>query len=170
MHPILWLTLPVLCIIAWEDLRERSIHWWWPPVVSIFLALHMVLVRPELDLATNVLHNLLFLGLQFGGAFLLHLLRHGTWTNPVDRFIGSGDLLFCAALTTGFAPPDFVAFLLSGLLLCIGWYVLRVALRPKATPTIPMAGLLAIHLAGWLVVVPYLPHDPFTAWLSYQPY
>ncbi|MBL7955929.1 MAG: hypothetical protein JNJ91_12890 [Flavobacteriales bacterium] len=166
MHPIHWFTLPVLGIIAWEDLRARSIHWWWPPLVGIALAAHLAVAQPDHDLVAGIGYNLLFLVLQFGGALLLLAVRRGDWSNPVDRSIGSGDLLFCAALTTGFAPPNFVAFLLSGLLLCILWYLARTALRPRSTPTIPLAGLLALHLIVWLVAAPHLPMDPFTGWFT----
>lgn len=156
------LTLPVLGAIAWEDLRERSIHWWWPPLLSIGLAWHQYHANAEAHIASNTLQNLLFLVLQFGGALLLLMLRRRSWTNPLDRFIGSGDLLFCAALTTGFAPLNFILFLLSGLVLCLFWYAGQVVVRPNARRTVPLAGLLAIHLALWIAVDLLSPIHPFT--------
>jgi len=149
---MVWIQLAALLVlgmIVWEDLRERSIHWWWLPLLAIGLALPRWNGLPNEDHVWQVTFNLIFLALQVGGTFLFLLLRNRAWINPVDRFIGLGDLLFFAVLALGFSSAHFMLFLLSGLALCIPAYLLLVRLWPSTARTVPTAGFLAAYLFLW---------------------
>lgn len=149
---MLWLqllTLSVLGFIAWEDLRARSIHWWWLPLLAIGLALPAWFQVPNDIYVYNAGYNLLFLVLQLGGTFGLLMLRHRSWRNPLDRYIGLGDILFFCALAFGFAPFNFVVFMLTGLLLCLPAYAVLVRSHPTTPRSVPTAGFMAIYLICW---------------------
>jgi peptidoglycan/LPS O-acetylase OafA/YrhL len=145
------LTLLVLGAIAWEDLRMRSIHWWWLPLLAVGLVLPVWLERGLHDQGPQAGYNVTFLALQLGATFLLMMLRHRTWRTPLDRFIGLGDVLFFLVLALCMATPSFLLFLLSGLALCIPAYLIMLRVRPQAERTIPTAGFLAIYLMLWTV-------------------
>lgn len=139
-------TLPVLGMIAWEDLRERSIHWWWLPLLAIGLVIPALAGGDQLG---NMAMNLSFLGIQLGATYLLLLLRHGTRVDPLARFIGLGDLLFFAVLALGLDTGRFILFLISGLALCVPAYYLLRHMQPTTPRTVPTAGFLALYLMVW---------------------
>jgi hypothetical protein len=149
MSWIQFLSLPVLGMIAWEDLRERSIHWWWLPVLAAVLLLPSCSVLSSDDQAARIGFNLLFLGLQLGATFLYLLIRHGAWVNPVDRFIGLGDVLFFVVLALGLSRSNFIVFLLTGLAFCVPAYLLLIRLHSSTPRTVPTAGFLALYLGLW---------------------
>ncbi len=149
---IQFLTLPVLGMIAWEDLRERSIHWWWLPVLALALLLPSWSGLTSDDQAARIGFNVLFLVLQLGATFLYLIIRHGAWMNPVDRYIGLGDLLFFLVLALGLSRSNFILFLITGLALCVPAYFLLVRLHHSTPRTVPTAGFLAVYLAFWCVL------------------
>lgn len=149
---IQFLTLPVLGMIAWEDLRERSIHWWWLPVLALALVLPSWSILSSDDQAARIAFNLSFLGLQLGATFFYLIIRHGAWMNPVDRYIGLGDLLFFLVLALGLSRSNFILFLITGLALCVPAFFLLVRLHHSTPRTVPTAGFLALYLAFWCVL------------------
>lgn len=146
------ITLLVLGTIAWEDLRERSIHWWLLPLLALAMVVPAWIELPFWELSAQVGFNLLFLALQLGGLLLFVLLRNRRWVDPVNRYIGSGDLFFFLVLALGLSKANFVLFYLSGLALCIPAYLLLVRLWPATERTVPTAGFLALYLMLWSVV------------------
>ncbi|MCB0770942.1 MAG: hypothetical protein KDC00_11115 [Flavobacteriales bacterium] len=147
-----FITLLVLGTIAWEDLRERSIHWWLLPVLAIAMLVPAWVELPMWELGAQMGFNLLFLGMQLGGLLLFVVLRNRGWVDPVNRYIGSGDLYFFLVLALGLSSANFVLFYLSGLALCIPAYLLLVKLWPATERTVPTAGFLALYLMLWCMV------------------
>lgn len=143
------ITLLVLGIIAWEDLRERSIHWWLLPVLAIAMIAPAWYGLSTAELYGQMGFNLAFLGLQLVGTLLLLMIKQGRWVNPVDRSIGTGDLLFFVVLAVGLSRANFVLFYMSALVLCIAAHLLLVRLFPNVQRTVPTAGYMAIYLMVW---------------------
>ena len=146
------LSLVVLAVIAWEDFRYRAIHWSLLIVLALCLALPALQGRPLLSWWSDLRSNLLFMIVQFTLAFGILMIKHGRWENPLNRFVGLGDLLFLLVLATGLSRWSFLFFYLSGLVLCLPTYLLMRWLRPRTTATIPLAGLLSIYLGFWMVL------------------
>lgn len=144
------LTLFVLGFIAWEDLRERSIHWWLLPLLATCLILQVIQEHGLTDQVLQASWNLAFLGLQFVAVLLLMWLRHRD-PRVFGRSIGIGDLLFFFVLAIGLSQADFILFLLSGLALCVPAHFLLIRRRSGEERTVPLAGLLSIYLAIWQV-------------------
>ncbi len=152
---IQFLTLPVLGMIAWEDLRERSIHWWWLPVLALAALLFPVLLQglavdgPRASGSTCAI--LWFC--NWAPPFLYLIIRHGAWMNPVDRFIGLGDVLFFLVLALGLSRSE-----LHPLPTSLDWPFACSGLLPVDPPaphtprTVPTAGFLAVYLAFWCVL------------------
>lgn len=148
------LVLPVLGMIAWEDLRDRAIHWWWLPLLAALLlgTAHGPWAMQALDAAWN----LGFLAVQLSAAGLW-LLARGRSPREAMAGIGTGDLLFFVVVALGLPRAEFVPWHLSGLCLSLAAHLLWVRLRPAADRTIPLAGYLAVHLGLWLVVRAWWP-------------
>jgi hypothetical protein len=146
------ITLVVLAVIAWEDFRYRAIHWSLLLVLALCLALPALQDRPLLSWWWDMRSNILFMLVQFTLAFGILMIKHGQWENPLDRFIGLGDILFLLVLAAGLSRWSFLFFYLSGLLLCLPTYLLMRWLKPRMTPSIPLAGLLSIYLGFWMVL------------------
>ncbi|MBK7484533.1 MAG: hypothetical protein IPI72_17725 [Flavobacteriales bacterium] len=72
--------------------------------------------------------------------------------NPVDRYIGLGDILFFLVLALGLSRSNFILFLITGLALCVPAYFLLVRLHHSTPRTVPTAGFLAVYLAFWCVL------------------
>ncbi|MBS1580907.1 MAG: hypothetical protein JST66_01780 [Bacteroidetes bacterium] len=145
------LTVLLLGVIAWEDLRHRAIHWSLLPGLFLCLAVPAFLGRPRGAWYADTGFNLAFLAVQFTVAVGLVMLRHRRWENPVDRWVGLGDLLFLAVLATGLSRWSFLVFYLSGLVLCIPAYLLLVRWAPRTVRSVPLAGFLAIYLGIWML-------------------
>lgn len=143
------ITLLVLGVIAWEDLRERSIHWWLLPVLAIAMLIPAWTSLSASELYGQMGFNLAFLGLQLAGTLLLLMIKQGRWVNPVDRSIGTGDLLFFVVLAVALSRANFVLFYLSGLVLCIAAHLMAIRFLPNAQRTVPTAGYMAIYLMVW---------------------
>ncbi len=146
------LALSVLGMIAWEDLRDRAIHWWWLPLLAALLLGTAGHVTQALD----ALWNLGFLAVQLSAAGLW-LLARGRSLGEARAGIGTGDLMFFVVVALGLPRAEFVPWHLSGLCLSLAAHLLWVRLRPTADRTIPLAGYLAVHLGLWLVVRPWWP-------------
>ncbi|MDQ3100660.1 MAG: hypothetical protein M3R08_04685, partial [Bacteroidota bacterium] len=145
------ITLLVLGFIAWEDLGERSIHWWWLPLLMIGLVVPVIIEGSISDHLSQSGFNLSFLGLQFTALLLLLLLRYRRWVDPF-RFIGLGDVLFFLVLAITLSPANFLLFYLTGLAFCVPAYILLVKWHPRTQRTIPTAGLMSMYLIIWSIV------------------
>lgn len=142
------ITLLVLGIIAWEDMRERSIHWYWLPLLTLGLVVPAVSENSVHELVMPIGFNLAFIGFQFAAILLFLMLRNRRWVDPF-QYIGLGDLLFFAVLALALSPANFLVFYLSGLALCLPAYFLLVRLKPTTPRSVPTAGFLALYLMIW---------------------
>ncbi|MBL7982294.1 MAG: hypothetical protein JNL52_10860 [Flavobacteriales bacterium] len=156
------LMMPILGMIAWEDLRDRAIRWWWLPLLAGLLMLGNAPYQPWPTTANNALWNLGFLAVQLSAAGLW-LLARGRTPARVANSIGAGDLLFFVAVALGMPCQEFIPYHLSGLLMGLVLHLVWLRIRPQADPTIPLAGYMAIHLGFWLTLRPFIPvdHLPF---------
>ncbi|WP_345954230.1 hypothetical protein [Mucilaginibacter sp. PAMB04168] len=144
-------TLSVLLVIGWEDLRSRSVHWFWFPVLAVaFMAIRLIQgdTWPAIGLSGAL--SISFLLIQLLLVSLYFSLKARQWVNITAGLLGWGDvlLLFCLAL---YLPLlNFIAFYVASLvLILLGWIVWR--RRPAGEKTIPLAGLQALLFAAVLI-------------------
>ena len=155
--------LLVLAAIAVEDLRARSIHWWWLPALAACLWMTGWPGTQHPDHLVDAGWNLVFLLLQGSGVCLWWMLRQRSPAQLVQQ-IGSGDILFLVALAVALPRWEFLPVLLTGLCTgLLGAGLLR-WLRPSGDPTVPLAGLMAIHLGLWTLTKHLVPGSVWAAW------
>jgi hypothetical protein len=153
--------LVVLTAIAVEDLRARSIHWWWLPAMALSLWMTGWPMTHTLKHLEDAGWNIGFLVLQASGVGAWWLLRKRPAAGLLHQ-LGSGDILFLIALAVALPRWEFLPVLLTGLgasLLGAGllrWW------RPNSDPTVPLAGLMAIHLGLWTLTKHLLPGSFWT--------
>ncbi|AXT18316.1 hypothetical protein D7030_08345 [Flavobacteriaceae bacterium AU392] len=132
----------VLYIIFYQDIKNREIHVILP--ILIF-SLSLVVNYFSIDLNFNsILYNVAFILINTIGLILYFSLKAREFTNPIDKSIGLGDLIFLLGITPLFNFKAFVLFFILGLIFSLILYgTTRVF---KKTFTIPLAGYLSIFL------------------------
>lgn len=144
------LGLPVLAAIAWEDLRDRSIHWWLLPLLVLALLPEQLQNHGWQEQVRQSAWSLLFLTLQLGLAVSFVWFRQGA-TLRIKDLIGLGDVLFLLAVAVCLPTERYILFVLIGLSLCVPLHFLTRRISQHHGSTIPLAGLLAIVLGGWII-------------------
>ncbi|MEM9024988.1 MAG: hypothetical protein AAGB22_14680 [Bacteroidota bacterium] len=147
------LILPVLAGILVQDLRFRAISWYWLPLLFGALLFQAFTHRNTELIVSDFMTNLVFIGIQLVVITLYFSVKEGRLTWVVNRFIGSGDLLFLVALSIGFAPFNFVLFTLLALVFSLLAFPVMMAVQRKRPATIPLAGLMSVPLMAGAVLM-----------------
>ncbi|WP_308993686.1 hypothetical protein QLS71_007920 [Mariniflexile litorale] len=132
----------VLTVVLYQDIMNRTIHITLP--VSLFLiAMSINFISIDLDFY-NILYNIAFVLINILGLTLYFSFKNKVFINPIDTFIGLGDIVFFIAITPLFTLKPFILFFIIGLLFSLlvhGVYSIF-----KNGKTIPLAGYLALFL------------------------
>src|SRR5580693_9019299 len=109
-----------LSMIAYQDCRSRSVYWWCFPVLAIGgLIMSLIKLGAPVLFFQYLFMNLFFLTLQLAVLKVYFVLRHRKNAAMINKKIGSGDLLFLAAVSFFFSPVNFLVFYLCSLLFTI---------------------------------------------------
>lgn len=146
------LTVVVLLLVCWEDLRHRAVHWSLFPLTGLLFGAPAYLGRSHAAWLADLGMNALFLLVQAVALVAWTSLRYGRWTDPIGRMIGMGDVLFLAAIVPGLSFDHFAPYYVSGLVLCLVLHLTVLRHWPGQPRTVPTAGLLAAYLACWVVM------------------
>ncbi|MEP1490158.1 MAG: prepilin peptidase [Algibacter sp.] len=132
----------ILVFVFFQDLKKRTIHVALP--VILFL-LALVINYSSIDLKFNtMLYNIVFITINILGLVLYFSYKNRGFINPIDTYIGLGDVVFFLAITPLFNLKPFILFFVSGLLFSL---LLHVSLSLfKQVKTIPLAGYLSLFL------------------------
>lgn len=142
--PYLLLLIPAVPL-AWADFRRREVSVVWLAVLGAgcfgvawrMQGLETTLLDTGLNTALLVLFGLILTG--------WHLLRGKPLRTIFRSSFGSGDAVMMLATTPLFAPTGYVRFLLAGCVAALVWWFVK---RPA---TLPLAGFMALTLAGYAV-------------------
>jgi hypothetical protein len=159
-----------LVMIARQDYRSRSVHWFWFPLLALGgLSLNLGQGHSLGGALANSAWNLLFLALQFallnGYFYLRQRIRPASPALSVklsvklsDK-IGAGDICFLIAACCAFSPLNFILFYLCSLLFSILAWLSRRLLNRSFDPSIPLAGLQASFfiLVLWACLILNVP-------------
>lgn len=156
------LHIGLLLLLGWasyQDWKFRAIHWFIFPLIAADALLIFVWTDWSLE---ALLRNCLFIAAVMGMLFFYVSLREKRWTNLFERHFGLGDLLFFLAVTPLFNSFNYILFFITGMFFSATVHGL-VSLRWK-TPTIPLAGYLAVYVislkaVGWLWAVDLFYQD-----------
>ncbi len=129
----------LLILIFWEDLKERSVHWFLFPLLFIGgLWFRDFQINWE-DLGMN----LLFLCVLFGGLTVYLSLKLGKLVAITKAHFGWGDILFLLAITPFFSFFNFVLLFTFGTIAVLLIHVI-VSLFVSGPKSIPFAGYFAL--------------------------
>lgn len=103
-------------------------------------------------------YNICFLVINIFGLILYYSLKNKSFVNPIDSFIGFGDILFFLAITPLFNFKPFILFFIIGLIFSLMLFGVLNAF--KKTETVPLAGYFAIFLIGNLFLKNVLNINP----------
>lgn len=141
MYIILFL---ILCVLAFQDFKEREIS----GLLIIFLFIVSFTINSYHFSIWSSLQNILFNGvfilMEIIGLALYFSIRHGKLINPIDTFIGMGDLLFLIAVSALFSFQQYLLFFSVSLFTILLLYFIPSIKLGWEKKKIPLAGVLAI--------------------------
>jgi len=132
--------------IIFQDLKYRSIH------IALIGGLVVGSIFTNLgSWLNNLIYNLIFITTNTIGLFIFYSIKLKRFTNPIDQFLGLGDVLFFLAITPLFSIHSYLFFFLSGLIFSL---LIHVMLNHKQInhKTIPLAGYLSIYLISYILI------------------
>ena len=134
--------ITILIFVVIQDLKHRTIHVVLPILIFV---LSVLINNASKDLNfSDTLYNILFVIINIIGLTIYFSLKNRALVNPIDSYIGLGDILFFLALTPLFNLKSFILFFIFGLLFSLLVHV--VFTRFIRMKTIPLAGYLALFL------------------------
>ena len=72
--------------------------------------------------------------------------------NIINSYMGLGDILFFAVITTAFSPVNFIIFYVAGLLFTLIAYKIYIGLNKAGSKEIPLAGTLSVAMMVVLLI------------------
>ncbi|MDO5968993.1 prepilin peptidase [Flavivirga aquimarina] len=132
----------ILVFVFFQDLKKRTIHVALP--IILFL-LALVINYSSTDLKFSyILYNIAFIIINILGVVLYFSLKNKGFVNPIDTYIGLGDIAFFLAITPLFNLKPFILFFVFGLLFSLLTHLGFMLF--KQVKTIPLAGYLSLFL------------------------
>jgi Flp pilus assembly protein protease CpaA len=151
------IVLITLVILAVQDFRCRQISWWLLPVLALGILCSSLLRSPVEEVGFGFLCNFIFFILQMVLVWFWFRIRKGKAVRIVDQQIGLGDILFIPVLCAAFSPANFFVFYFGGLVCVLIFALIIQWMRSNQKLVIPLAGALAVPLAGafvWRMIDP----------------
>ena len=142
------LLILVLLITVYQDIKQRTIHVALPVAIFI-LAIATNYFVSEINFKDVVL-NILFIVFNITVLVVYFSIKHKKIINPIDTFIGLGDIVFFIAITPLFSLKPFVLFFIGGLVFSLLIHIISNLFT--TIKTIPLAGYLSVFLIGYLTI------------------
>jgi hypothetical protein len=161
--------LVVLAMIFVQDLRSRSVYWFWFPVLLVlFIAAGILQYRSFTAIGETAFINCVFLALQFLLVSLYFSLKNRKWVNVTTGLLGWGDILLLLSVAFYLSVLNFLLFYMVSLIGALLTWLIWQAIADQKDKHIPLAGLQAIFLGAFLTVDWFRIHLNLTddAWIS----
>ena len=158
------IVLGILAWMAWEDTRYRAVSVWTFPLLFVLLLTSRAYASSWAMVLWSVQINFMIVVVQLSAIWLYLIIKHQSMVNPMQGYIGWGDVLFWIAILPAFSPMAFMLFYvvsLSAALLMHG--IFRSSRLYGDASKIPLAGLQAVVYSAWLLIYG-LTETP--AWLA----
>lgn len=149
-YPQLILLIPLAALAA-GDLRTRTVSLVWLIVLSGLSVAVAWNMNGLWQTVVNVASNMFMLFYLSIGVIIYIRIKVGAWINPLKEYIGSGDLIFLAALTPLFELREYVTFLICVSLFSLAWMLVARAVC-RSVRTIPFAATMGIALGVTIIV------------------
>lgn len=145
------LVIIFLLYLLYQDIRYRLIYWICFPVLLFLMIILGFQEMKAFDIVSNSVFNSGFLLLQLFMLTIYFSIKQGRLVNITDGLIGWGDVLFLFAITCYFSPINYIAFYMLSLLVILSFIIVCTGSK-KENLKIPLAGLQALLLIGFLIV------------------
>ena len=145
--------LVVMTVVAYQDFRYRTINLF---SLIAFSGLAMYLGAQELTWQVWLMQTGINLSFIFIQLFLITIwfsIKEKRWTNIADQYLGWGDILFFIPIALLFNPVHFMCFYIGSLLSVLVGFLCYQMITTNPSPTIPLAGGMAICLIFTLLFV-----------------
>jgi hypothetical protein len=142
---IIFFSIVVLTIIAYQDIKNRLVHVFLFPSIFLLGILNLVVKKNSFH---DLKFNLIFLGVNFFILYLYFSFRRISISTVLNTFIGLGDFLFFISITPLFAFSEFMIFYISCQILSIG---LHLTFFHRTSKYIPLAGYSAVFTIGYFL-------------------
>ena len=152
---ILILLIGILVLTIYQDCKYRLIHVI-IPIVLLILASWSFLSKGLL--IRDLLPSLVFLTLVIIGLFVYVSVKSKRLVNPIDSFLGLGDVLFFLAIIPLFYVTSYVLFFISGMFFSA---IMHLVLGGQKKDHLPLAGYLSIYLIVLLIVNQFTTKELF---------
>ena len=146
------LTILLLAVMSLQDFRSRSISAWLLPAITFALLVASVGANEWQLLFSNFIVNVLLLSLQFVALWLVISIRRKSWTNIINTYIGTGDILLLVCLTPFFSILNYSILFVASILIALFGAVIQRSFSRNANEYIPFAGILSIPLIALCVL------------------
>ncbi len=145
----------VLFFVVIQDIKYRAIHFTLPLGILVLALVRFFVLGKDYH---ELLQSLFFLVIVLIGLFLYLSLKFKKIINPIDHFIGLGDLVFFIAVLPLFYKSTYVLFFITGMLFSI---ISHLLFTKDKEAHVPLAGYLSIYLGLIQLVAFYLDKELF---------
>ena len=170
MLPLHFLLITILAAIFIQDIKSRTVYWFWFPMLVALLLLEHTLINKEPLIVQfqTIAINLGFLFIQLSIVSLYLSIKHRKWINISQNLIGWGDILFLVSLAFYFSPLTYILFYVGSLLIISVCWLLLILFFRINNKQIPLAGLQAALFIVFLITDWLYPHIGLSKgdWLS----
>lgn len=149
-----FLIIACLWIVFMQDIRFRAVNWLFFPVLASLYVIHGLVNGIYLkEILFNTALNVAFLLMVFILVWLYISFRRRRFVHLPDKLIGWGDILFLLCICFYFSLLNFILFYITSLLIIIVLWTIWIKFRPRvADRHVPLAGLQALILSGFLMI------------------
>ncbi len=145
------LILAVLLMIFFQDIKDRTVFWFWFPWLAIlFIALRLSHHQLFAEVWQPALINCTFLIFQFLIVSIYFSIKKRRLVNLMDGFFGWGDILFLLCTACYLSMLNFLFFYVASLLAALVIWLLWQAISKEKNKHIPLAGFQAIVFTVFL--------------------
>ena len=145
------LTCLVLLSIAVQDLKSRSVYWFWFPILTTLFLLTGLYQFQVKDIIIRSLINSGFIILQLLVLTIYFSIKQARLVNITQDLLGWGDILLLLSICWYFSTFNLIVFYLFSLVLTLLIWGTTILLIKKNYKQIPLAGLQAIIFVVCLV-------------------
>jgi len=147
------LIILVLFGIFFQDIKSRSLYWFWFPVlVPLFLICNIVVRHiPFTELWHDIAYNICFIGFQLLVVSIYFSIKNKEWTNISKNLLGLGDILFLLSVAFYLSFLNYIFFYISSLMVVLIFWIPISTLSKKNNKQIPLAGLQSVILIVFLM-------------------
>jgi hypothetical protein len=140
------ITILILGLIVYQDIKDREIYWILLLLLFISLVIYGMLNVSLMIFLKICVSNLLFLIVQISLLAGFYLLKGVSYKSVFTNYLGSGDLILFTSITFAFSKLNFIVFYLTGLVfsLLLWLFIRKISVQIK--DQVPLAGLMSLYL------------------------